>query len=239
VSVRNCTTEDNGAGGISTIDLRGSLTIEACLVQTNRADGVVVGPLFEPGHTYEVKGSIVCGNDGDGLSLESDILVDAEGNWWGCPEGPTNTGCDSVTELAGTIDYTPWVDTISANAVPDSPMVGEPTAIRFQFSGGPPATYLGKGPGNLHGDPTFEVTTDNGTVTSSGFIGDSEGTLEMTLTPAHSGTARVWVDGPCGLDETIVLGVEAEFVPEPGSVMLLASGLMGLAGYARLRLRRR
>ncbi|NIN65637.1 MAG: PEP-CTERM sorting domain-containing protein [Anaerolineae bacterium] len=32
---------------------------------------------------------------------------------------------------------------------------------------------------------------------------------------------------------------EPEFVPEPGSVMLLASGLMGLAGYAGLRRRRR
>ena len=30
-----------------------------------------------------------------------------------------------------------------------------------------------------------------------------------------------------------------EFVPEPGSVILLGSGLMGLAGYAGLRYRRR
>ena len=37
----------------------------------------------------------------------------------------------------------------------------------------------------------------------------------------------------------IVPCLEAEFVPEPGAAMLMASGLAGLAGYATLRLRRK
>jgi hypothetical protein len=46
----------------------------------------------------------ITGNVGAGLDNETTSSVDARQNWWGCPQGPNNTGCDTVTG-PGPVDF--------------------------------------------------------------------------------------------------------------------------------------
>jgi parallel beta-helix repeat protein len=257
VTIENCTSIGNDEAGFEAWGAGGMLSIQSCIARDNDA-GVDLNEMWFADAVL-VNGSVICGNEcgvylgGNNHDLgNGPVTIDLEGNWWGCAGGPEAAGCDPICEPAQdsiAVDFTPWIAKISDSATVDPAMVGQPTVVSFQFLGNPSAVYLGQGPGDLRGPAPFTVSTDNGTLNANGatvqeFINAPNGTLKVTLVPAREGTATVTVSGPCGLSDvpgnTIVLGVSAgEFVPEPGSVMLLASGLMGLAGYAGLRMRRR
>lgn len=68
------------------------------------------------GHTFDgirvtgsknvvVEDNNIHGNDDWGLLNNDRPEVDAEMNYWGCPDGPDDADCDDV---AGTVDYDPW-----------------------------------------------------------------------------------------------------------------------------------
>ena len=247
VAITNCTASGNGESGFDPVRILGQLTIQNCIAQDNE-EGVDLDEMSMASGVL-VNGNIICGNDCGIVNPVSQL--NAEGNWWGCAGGPGADGCDPICQTGSiAVDFTPWISKISASATVDPATVGQPTVVSFQFYGGPPMVYLGSGPGDLRGPAPFTVTTDNGTLNGNGatvqeFINAANGNLEVTLVPAREGMATVTVSGPCGLGDlegaTAVLGVvaQAEFVPEPGTVLLLGSGLMGLAGYAALRLRKR
>ena len=227
----------------------GNVTIRNSNLQDNANAGVEVLESGTSAGTLLVNGNIICGNTISGLALLTDASVNAEGNWWGAASGPTHlsngagTG-DAVMDAAnpdpvfaeGTVDFDPWVDTITGSA--DPAVAGSDSAVSFQFSDAAATVFLGDGPGDPAGPP-FTLTTDNGTLTSSTGTGatvtesinNPDGTLEVTLTPDTAGSATVTVTGPCGLDDSlggsIVLNVAAapsQATPTPTPAALPPTG---------------
>jgi nitrous oxidase accessory protein NosD len=56
--------------------------------------------------TVKASGNTIQKN-GTGASGEAGTIVEAQNNWWGCPQGPNNGG--KCTTAIGTVKFTPWL----------------------------------------------------------------------------------------------------------------------------------
>jgi hypothetical protein len=217
------------------------------LVTDSSAIGNTNGLLIEelgPASSSLVNGNIICSNTTSGLRLTDNQAVNAEGNWWGDASGPlhavNNPGGlgNAVVDGssgggAGTVDFLPFIDTITAQAL--NPFV------EFQFSGGGGTVFLGNAfPNDLGGlltapsaaEPPFTLTTDNGVLVDSDEtaptvherINQLNGIVRVRLQGSTLGVATVTLDGPCGLDSSVIVQVRRLTAP-----LLSPFGLVGLA----------
>jgi hypothetical protein len=221
VTMNQCTADGNGGEGLDTDVVDGNISIQGCVVTNNVGEGVEIA-YYSLGGTASVEGSVVCTNTLGGVWSYVNANVAGEGNWWGDTTGPTHpnnaggtgeTVVDGSNGGSGTVDYTPWIDTVNGSASPASE--GSASNLNFQFSGGSSTVFLGKGPGDPNLGGPFTLTTDNGILISpsgsgaqvNAFINQENGILAVSLVPATQGTATVTLTGPCGLAGSVQVDV--------------------------------
>ena len=175
-----------GVAGVRTVGFVTGTTVEG-----NSISGLTHGVLADNNAGGEQSGTAVhfnriVGNATAGLQNNGTTAIDAIDNWWGCNEGPGQTGCDAVV---GPADADPWL-VLGVSASPASIKVGGETSeilasLTRNSDGATPS-------GNVFpdGDPVA-FSTSLGTITPANDpLDDAEAESELT-SGSQSGTATV------------------------------------------------
>lgn len=228
VTVDGVTSTGNGTGNpfADGLEVRGTtgdpgtVRIMNSLVADNAEAGIVLEGLADNSH--QVLTNVICGNPGVGLKLDGTAEVFAPSNWWGDASGPTHAGNpggtgDSVEITGGgTVAYAPWIEKAVDEILPmpagDVP-AGQTAALRVQFLDENELATLDDGPGDPNGAAPFEISSEDGTLTSGDEAGNTvggyleNGSLTFEFVGDHEGIATITVTGPCGLSHEFEIGV--------------------------------
>jgi hypothetical protein len=180
----------------------------------NSKIGIFVGGEHSDGSTIIARFNRIVGNETAGiLDINSDVLNDAQYNWWGCNAGPGNPDCDKAV---GNIDTEPPLQ-LSISASPAAILKGEQAGITASIRGG-----TGYAP---DGTPVTFSSTNLGSVTPSSAT-LSSGDAQTTFTAGNeTGTATVSaeVDNQTVLVQ-ISINSKISFVYFPSIMKPIANG---------------
>lgn len=132
--------------------------------------------------------------NGGGVINSTGVSVDAEGNWWGCADGPGAGGCDSVNS---DVDYTPWLQAIPGSGASVSTFTGTGTAVLSADAGGVRGLA---GVGLPGGAPDLVFGHGLFSFTSCCLNAGASATITISLPSAVPAGTQYWKYGPTASD---------------------------------------
>jgi hypothetical protein len=108
ISGNGADTDDAVTPGPTGINVFGLVSITGTVITGNviedEADDIVANT---PGQVNVHLNDLLGGDNDVGVDNKGTGTVDATENWWGCPQGPADTG--GCTRVSGTVSFTPWL----------------------------------------------------------------------------------------------------------------------------------
>ncbi len=145
--------------------------------------------------------------------------LNAENNWFGCNAGPGATGCETITDPSGQVDFTPWL-TLTLAANPPLVAQGSTTTLTASLNTNSASAATSCG---INGAPTAFASTcgtvNPASTTTTG--GNATSTLTVTA-PAGTCSAQTTIDG-----QTVTQSVSVAQVSTPTITIVDPFGCTG------------